>query len=1765
MMSFSQVKSAGTAGGYYTAKDNYYVLGSMDEQWFGKGAQQLGLDGPVDKATFTQVLQGKLPDGSDLSRMQDGVNKHRAGYDFTFSAPKSVSMMVLMGGDMRLLDAHNRAVTVALNELEKMASTRVMTEGVSRTELTGNLVIARFNHDTSRAQEPQLHTHAVTANATFHDGKWQTLATDTVGKTGFVENVLAVQTALGRLYREALRADVEHMGYRTEETGNKHGMWEMKDVPVAAFSTRHREIHAAVGEDASPKARDVAALDTRQAKKVLDPVEKLAEWHAVLKETGFDIGDYRAQADARVVEGRAPAPVSPDAPDVDKAVGEAIALLSERSVQFSYAQTLARTLHLLPAQPGMVQQAREGIARAIETQQLIPLDREKGVFTSTLHVMDELSVAALGREILDRGQAVVLPARGPERTAPYSDAVSVLAQDRAPLAVLSGRGGAGVQRDRIVELVTMSREQGREVQVLAADNRSLRYLQADARLGEVTLTGKSTLQPAEGGPPAPAGLALTPNSTLIVDQGEKLTLKEAEALLVGAARHNVQVLVMDTQARQGTGNVLRVLTEAGVNPYRYQGGKQADVHLVSEPDKQARMAGLADSFAQALQAGEAVTAQVSGAREQASLTRDIRQALHQAGVLRGPEVTVTALTPVWMSAGEKKSTDSWRPGMVLEQWDADTHSRTRWQVDRVNPETRTLVLNGADGQRETVRLGALNSAWSAYRPAQLQVAEGDRLQVLARIPEARLNAGERVTVTGVSDGGLEVAGVRGGVIALAGTDSVFTAPKLAPGYVEGPGASVSDGARVFVSLTAREMNQATLNQVARSGSQVMLFTPLPAERAQAKLARTPVFSRITTAVKDLAGEPEISAAMAVQRDRLHTPAQQALHLAVPVLENQSIGLHHAALVAEATGMAPAGERLSVAAVNQEIGAMVRRGELITVDVADGHGTNLLVSRASFEAEKSILQHVLEGKDAVPPLMNRVPAGAVDGLTGGQRVATDMILATRDRFTLVQGYAGVGKTTQFRAVMGALETLPEAARPQVVGLGPTHRAVGEMQGAGVPAQTLSSFLHDTQESLRTGETPDFSRTLFLMDESSMTGNTDMATAYALIAAGGGRSVSVGDSDQLQPIAAGAPFRLQQQRSAIDMAVMKDIVRQVPALRPAVYNLINRDVQGALAVMETVHPTQVPRRAGAWVPDSSVLALGTAEVTGEGEKSASATPHTGSGEKVAAGTPDSPLSAIVADWMGRTDGARAQTLIITHLNEDRRAVNAALHAHRREAKELQGPELELPVLTPGNIPDGALRSLKTWGANRTAVVRLDERYWAIAEVDREAGLVTLHGRDGEARLLSPAEAVREKATLYHPETIAVSAGDRMRFSRTDNERGYVANQVATVTAVREGGRLVLDTGKRQVVVDPLGDEAQRHVDLAYAITTHGAQGASEVFEIALEGVEGARSRMTSLESAYVALSRARQHVQVYTDNREAWAEKAGESAKRATAHDILAPRNDRDMRTAARLMQTAKPLQAVAQGRAILRATGIRGETRGKFIGGGKTFPQPHVAFPAFDRNGKAAGLWLSPVRADNVPSPAGRIKGSPEAQFIALQQSRDGQTLLAEGVQDGLVKAAHAPDTGVVVRLHGEGQPWNPGSITGGKVWVGAGNVQRPADNPEGTVPFPVAAEEKRLRALAVAAEKVAREQTQKVRQTPDGAPDNDARIRALIRDKVNGLDGQAIPDRALLVGADAARIRDEAVRTVAEANNPPATRERLQQTEQDILRDRTRDLTPGGD
>lgn len=1753
MMSIGSVKSSGSAGNYYTDKDNYYVIGSMEERWQGKGAEALGLDGKaVDKAVFTEILKGKLPDGSDLTRMQDGANKHRPGYDLTFSAPKSVSVMAMLGGDKRLIDAHSQAVTVAVKQLETLAATRVMTHGKSETVLTGNLIVAKFNHDTNRNQEPQLHTHAVVINATQNGDKWQSLGTDTVGKTGFIENVYANQTAFGKLYREALKPLVEKLGYETEVVG-KHGMWEMKGVPVEPFSTRTQEVREAAGPDASLKSRDVAALDTRKSKEAIDPAEKMVEWMNTLKETGFDIRGYREAADAHAAElARAPAaPVKTDGPDIADVVTRAIAGLSDRKVQFTYADVLARTVGQLEAKPGVFELARTGIDAAIEREQLIPLDREKGLFTSNIHVLDELSVKALSQEIQRQNHVSVTPDAGVVREKPFSDAVSVLAQDRPAMGIVAGQGGAAGQRERVAELTLMAREQGRDVHILAADNRSRDFLAGDARLAGETVTGKSALLD---------GTAFIPGGTLIVDQAEKLSLKETISLLDGAMRHNVQVLLSDSGKRSGTGSALTVLKDSGVNTYRWQGGKQATADIISEPDKSARYSRLAQEFAASVREGQASVAQISGTREQNVLNNVIRDTLKNEGALGNRDMTVTALTPVWLDSKSRGVRDYYREGMVMERWDPEARSHDRFVIDRVTASSNMLTLRDREGERLDLKVSAVDSQWTLFRTDKLPVAEGERLAVLGKIPDTRLKGGESVTVLKAEAGQLTVQ--RPGqktTQTLSVGSSPFDGIKVGHGWVESPGRSVSETATVFASVTQRELDNATLNQLAQSGSHIRLYSAQDSARTTEKLARHTAFSVVSEQLKVRSGETDLEAAIAQQKAGLHTPAEQAIHLSVPLLESNSLTFTRPQLLA--TALETGGGKVPMKDIEATIQAQIKAGSLLNVPVASGHGNDLLISRQTWDAEKSVLTRVLEGKGAMTPLMDRVPGNLMTDLTAGQRAATRMILETPDRFTVVQGYAGVGKTTQFRAVMSAISLLPEETRPRVIGLGPTHRAVGEMQSAGVDAQTTASFLHDTQLQQRNGQTPDFSNTLFLLDESSMVGLADTAKALSLIAAGGGRAVLSGDTDQLQSIAPGQPFRLMQQRSAADVAIMKEIVRQVPELRPAVYSLIDRDVSRALSTIEQVTPEQVPRKDGAWVPENSVT-----EFTPAQEKAIQDALK--EGKEIPPGTPVSLHDAIVKDYTGRTPAAQANTLIITHLNADRRALNGLIHDARVQNGEVSKEEVTLPVLVTSNIRDGELRKLSTWSEHQGAVALLDNTYQRIESVDKENQIITLKDSEGNTRFLSPREASAEGVTLYRPEHITVSQGDRMRFSKSDPERGYVANSVWEVKAV-SGDSVTLSDGKTTRTLNPKADEAQRHIDLAYAITAHGAQGASEPFAIALEGVEGSRKAMVSFESAYVALSRMKQHAQVYTDNREGWTTAVSRSQEKASAHDVLEPQNARAVRNAGQLYGRAQPLDETAAGRAALQQSGLaRGRSPGKFISPGKKYPQPHVALPAFDKNGKEAGIWLSPLTDRDGRLEAiggeGRIMGDETARFVALQSSRNGESLLAGNMGEGVRIARDNPDSGVVVRLAGDDRPWNPEAITGGRIW--ADPLPNPPLPDTGTdIPLPpevlalCAAEEAQRREM----EKQAEQTTREVAGEEKKAGEPGERIKEVIGDVIRGLERDRPGEEKTPLPDDPQTRRQEAA--IQQVASESLQRERLQQMERDMVRDLNREKTLGGD
>ncbi len=148
----------------YFEKDGYYARddGAHREAsaWASKGAEALGLAGPVDPEAFRRVLEGEVPGGRRLGRMEsDGTVRHRPGRDVTLSAPKSVSLMAMVGGDGRIVEAHDKAVTATLGWIEANAvETRMRDRATGAMVRAGDqkTVAATFRHDTSRNLDPQL-------------------------------------------------------------------------------------------------------------------------------------------------------------------------------------------------------------------------------------------------------------------------------------------------------------------------------------------------------------------------------------------------------------------------------------------------------------------------------------------------------------------------------------------------------------------------------------------------------------------------------------------------------------------------------------------------------------------------------------------------------------------------------------------------------------------------------------------------------------------------------------------------------------------------------------------------------------------------------------------------------------------------------------------------------------------------------------------------------------------------------------------------------------------------------------------------------------------------------------------------------------------------------------------------------------------------------------------------------------------------------------------------------------------------------------------------------------------------------------------------------------------------------------------------------------------------------------------------------------------------------------------------------------------------
>jgi conjugative relaxase-like TrwC/TraI family protein len=227
----------------HLAQNDYYAAGEIRPgQWIGMGAERLGLNNAVTRDQFQALCENRNPnDGERLTLRQEKANQRRVFYDFTCSAPKSVSVLAVTMNDDRLVSAHEEATRIAFHELETFAATRVRKQGNQRDRITGNLIAAAFTHTSSRALDPLLHTHHTVFNATFDETekRWKAL------QAGGMYDAIRYGTAV---YRNELARRVRDIGYRTVQAKHEFEIEGVSEAVLKRFSKRSQQRDAVVQE-----------------------------------------------------------------------------------------------------------------------------------------------------------------------------------------------------------------------------------------------------------------------------------------------------------------------------------------------------------------------------------------------------------------------------------------------------------------------------------------------------------------------------------------------------------------------------------------------------------------------------------------------------------------------------------------------------------------------------------------------------------------------------------------------------------------------------------------------------------------------------------------------------------------------------------------------------------------------------------------------------------------------------------------------------------------------------------------------------------------------------------------------------------------------------------------------------------------------------------------------------------------------------------------------------------------------------------------------------------------------------------------------------------------------------------------------------------------------------------------------------------------------------------------------------------------------------
>lgn len=771
---------------------DYYDEGQrVAGEWIGVGAERLGLSGKVRADDFLRLCENQHPDTGEkltqrLNTTRTSGDKQAANrrifYDFTFSPPKSVSIVGFLGGDERVLAAHARAVQAALKEFEAFAATRVRVGGARGERLTGNFVAANFTHDTSRALDPHLHTHCIVFNATFDavEDRWKALENyELLRARKFAENV----------YYHEIARDLKACGYRIRNRAR--GDFEIEGVTdelCQRFSKRDAEIDAAL-------AKLLAEHPELGGANIAELRAQLATEKRTRKQKDMSRDELRTIWNSQVSETERAAlrqlarPQSPAAQEQNQVT------LAE-AVQWAEEHLFDRNSVVLECQ---LWQEALGRARGEEfsaadlkgfTEQrgyLRDADRPGEVTTRDV-LLREWEIVQTAKEGVGDSWPLV---PNPQRVNPKLDdeqrkALAGLLDSTNRVSVF--RGGAGTGKSFVLhELVEQLQESGRPVVVLAPQRQQV-------------------VEMEKAGFPSPGTVArfltkgeLPERAVIVVDEAGQIGGRQMLALLRLARERNARVVLSgDTRqhgAVEASDALLAIERHAGVKPVELHKIRRQDPSRGRDKRERASIrryrkavefaaAGrLAESFKRLDQMGAVVAC---GWGEQADKLADeyvrlaeqnasavvvsqtwgevhrvnvkVREALQAKGLLGSTDTTIQILDRLDLTNAQKRD-ERFYPQEAIVVFNQKIRDAEPGAKGKLAGIVKTGLLIDVGGRFVTVSNKLLDRV-SVCLPRDCPVSPGDRLHLKANrklVSGGRVTNGELVTVKSVQpDGGIEL-------------------------------------------------------------------------------------------------------------------------------------------------------------------------------------------------------------------------------------------------------------------------------------------------------------------------------------------------------------------------------------------------------------------------------------------------------------------------------------------------------------------------------------------------------------------------------------------------------------------------------------------------------------------------------------------------------------------------------------------------------------------------------------------------------------------------------------------------------------------------------------------------------------------------------------------------------------------------------------------------------------------------------------------------